>query len=109
MPICPLAPGRFSTTICCPSLSDTFGPMRRERMSAASPGGYGTITLIGLEGYDCANAAQANAIDAATAHARPALVPYSSVRAITLYETRQSARCAGPGARAPAGRTCAAR
>src|SRR5260370_33109919 len=54
MPIWPLAPARFSTTTCWPMRSAIFGPMRRDRMSAASPGGEGTSTLTGLEGEDCA-------------------------------------------------------
>src|SRR5712691_9214568 len=56
----PPAPGRFSTTICCPSDSDIFGPMMRDIVSGRPPGAYGTIILIGLLGNSCACAATAS-------------------------------------------------
>ena len=46
----PLAPGRFSTTICWPSRSLIFGPISRVMMSVVLPGGNGMMILMGLEG-----------------------------------------------------------
>src|SRR5882762_3812882 len=56
----PPAPGRFSTTICWPSVSDIFGPMMRVIVSGSPPGAYGTTILIGLVGKSCACAATAS-------------------------------------------------
>src|SRR2546430_380438 len=56
----PLAPGRFSTTICCPSRSLIFGAASRLMRSMVFPGGKGTIIFIGLLGYGCAWARETN-------------------------------------------------
>ena len=57
-PICPLAPGLFSTTTVCPSASPSFGAIRRAIVSAPPPGGYVTTREIGLAGHTCACAAK---------------------------------------------------
>ena len=46
----PLAPGRFSTTTCCPIRSLIFGAISRDMMSIVFPGGNGTISFMGLDG-----------------------------------------------------------
>src|SRR5262249_15561048 len=45
------APGLFSMTMGCPMLSWTFCATRRVTVSVIPPGVYGTIHLIGLDGY----------------------------------------------------------
>ena len=44
------APGRFSTTICCPSAGPSRWPMTRAAMSAADAGGKPTTTRITFAG-----------------------------------------------------------
>ena len=62
----PLAPGRFSTTTGTFQRSLKPGPSARARMSMPVPGVNGTMSLIGLEGYDsCACASPATASIAA--------------------------------------------
>src|SRR5258708_5545377 len=76
----PPAPSTLSITSACPHMSPSFGASRRERKSGALPGGAGTITRIGLDGYACPHAAgtpSAMHINAATTFIRvllPALV-----------------------------------
>src|SRR4051794_1475775 len=48
------APGRLSTTTCCPRISLMRGARSRTTTSVAPPGAYGTITRIGFAGYVCA-------------------------------------------------------
>ena len=47
----PPAPARFSTTTCCPQVSDRCCPRIRDTTSAIPPGGKGTINLTGLLGH----------------------------------------------------------
>src|SRR5439155_23608299 len=49
-PICPLAPGRFSTTIVCAQIPASFGSMMRASVSAPPPGGNGTTMCTGFDG-----------------------------------------------------------
>src|SRR5258708_16207288 len=53
----PLAPDRLSTMPGLPRDAESFCAIRRPSTSAAPPAGNGTTSLIGLAGYDCANAA----------------------------------------------------
>src|SRR6266568_1716959 len=55
------APGRLSTMTVCPTDSLTGWPMLRMRPSTTPPAGYGTITWIGLPGYEAAFCASAQA------------------------------------------------
>src|SRR5262245_32432820 len=50
----PPAPGRFSTTTCCPRRSASFSPSARETLSMPPPGGYPARNRMGFDGYDCA-------------------------------------------------------
>jgi hypothetical protein len=50
----PFAPGLFSTTTGCFSISETPGAIARASVSATPPGGKLTISLIGLSGHVCA-------------------------------------------------------
>src|SRR5439155_21053940 len=52
----PSAPDRLSTMTGLPKDSESFWVIRRPRTSAGPPAGNGTTSLIGLVGYDCANA-----------------------------------------------------
>src|SRR6266853_4202330 len=52
----PFAPDRLSTMTGLPNDSESFWVIRRPRTSAGPPAGNGTTSLIGLVGYDCANA-----------------------------------------------------
>src|SRR3989442_15988908 len=52
----PFAPDRLSTMTGLPKASESFWVIRRPRTSAGPPAGNGTTSLIGLVGYDCANA-----------------------------------------------------
>src|SRR5574341_2682332 len=63
MPMSPLAPGRLSTTTCCPSASLSFTPMVRASVSVLPPGANGTTNRTGRVGYCCdrTGAAQASA------------------------------------------------
>src|SRR5277367_6006212 len=65
----PPAPGRFSITTDWPHRFDSSSPSVRATISTAPPGGYGTKTCTGLEGYASpASAAVApNAASAMTA------------------------------------------
>ena len=47
----PLEPAWFSTTTGTASSSESFCPTTRAAMSGAPPGGIGTISLIGRDGY----------------------------------------------------------
>src|SRR5512136_2618132 len=53
----PFAPDRLSTMTGVPRDSESFWVIRRPRTSAGPPAGNGTTSLIGLVGYDWANAA----------------------------------------------------
>src|SRR5262245_14042574 len=55
----PPAPGRFSTTTCCPKLFAISRASRRAMVSALPPGGNGAMKRIGLDGYGWANAPEA--------------------------------------------------
>src|SRR5215471_17862140 len=55
MAMLPLAPDRFSTTICRPSLPDTKLPTTRAATSVAPPAGNGTMKWTGRSGH-CAAA-----------------------------------------------------
>jgi len=50
MPISVLAPARFSTTTCCPRVSDSFGDTIRAVVSVPPPGDDGTISRTMREG-----------------------------------------------------------
>src|SRR5256885_17198654 len=79
----PLAPGRFSTMICWPRRSVIFGPARRVMMSMVLPGGKGMTILIGLAGYDCASAAEANpSANAASTNTRACLILALLIRSL---------------------------
>src|SRR4029077_14396523 len=52
----PFAPDRLSTMTGLPKDSESFWVIRRPRTSAGPPAGNGTTSLIGLVGYDCAEA-----------------------------------------------------
>ena len=54
MPMVPPAPGIFLMITGTPQASDSFCPYIRATGSTAPPVGYGTINVIGLEGYACA-------------------------------------------------------
>jgi hypothetical protein len=45
-----LAPGRFSTTTCWPSRSDSHGPTMRATVSAPPPAGKPMIQRTGRDG-----------------------------------------------------------
>src|SRR5215471_16083947 len=62
----PVAPGRFSTTIDCPSASDTIGASNRDRISMEPPAPNGISTRIGLVGHGSAARAEEPATAAAT-------------------------------------------
>ena len=47
----PLEPARFSTTTGTARISESFWPTTRAAISGAPPGGIGTISLIGRDGY----------------------------------------------------------
>ena len=47
------APGRFSTTNCWPSRSESHWPTKRATMSVDPPGANGTIKRTGRVGYVC--------------------------------------------------------
>src|SRR3954452_17265473 len=53
------APGRLSITMLCPRRADTCWVTTRASTSTGEPGVYGTITLIGFDGYVWALAAAA--------------------------------------------------
>src|SRR5690242_9273189 len=56
MPMVLLPPPWFSTITGCFNRSVSCWPTRRARMSAPPPAAYGTMILMGLEGYSCAAA-----------------------------------------------------
>ncbi len=70
----PFEPGRFSTTTGWPTSSESRCPTTRAEISGAPPGGIGTISLIGRNGY-CAHEASENM--AANASAVKRLMPSS--------------------------------
>src|SRR5262245_6103864 len=55
------APGRLSTTTCCPQASVSFTPNIRASVSFPPPGGYGTMRRIGFVGYADAPTTKAGA------------------------------------------------
>jgi hypothetical protein len=61
VPICPPAPGRFSTITGCFQCSLMRCAMMRPAMSAPDPGVSGIITRTVLVGYSCAPALKASA------------------------------------------------
>src|SRR5882672_5621266 len=64
----PLPPALFSTITCCFHTSVSFSATRRAKMSAAWPGGNGTMKCTGLLGHGaCASAGAARAAPAAPA------------------------------------------
>src|SRR6266852_5096192 len=63
----PFAPDRLSTTTGLPKDSESFWVIRRPSTSAGPPAGNGTTSLIGLVGYDCANAARPHTSEASKA------------------------------------------
>src|SRR5712672_2669736 len=56
VPMIPFAPDRLSMMTGLPKDSESFWVITRPKMSAGPPAGNGTTSLIGLVGYDCANA-----------------------------------------------------
>src|SRR5438128_9151818 len=93
----PLAPGRLSMTTATLSLSESFCPIVRARMSMPVPGVYGTMMRMGRLGYACCAVdcvADANASSKATAS--QAELRDSSCIAVTLrcaqLESRDDAR-----------------
>jgi hypothetical protein len=69
------APGRLSITMLCPRRADTCWVTTRASTSTGEPGVYGTITLIGFDGYVCALAIVAQHTIASIAKVR---LPYMS-------------------------------
>src|SRR5262245_4013461 len=63
-------PGRFSTTNCWPSRSESHGAMSRARMSGAPAGPVGAMMRTGREGYACAPAIRESTGSAAAPAAR---------------------------------------
>src|SRR5258708_13848703 len=63
-------PGRVSITTGWPSRSPRFAATARGEMSVEPAGGNGTISLMGLVGYDCAGASVAQAKVARASAAR---------------------------------------
>ena len=75
----PLPPALFSTTTCCFQTSVSFSAIRRAKMSAAWPGGNGTMKRTGLVGHGaCARGARRDdsgaASPSASARRRVAIV-----------------------------------
>jgi hypothetical protein len=58
----PAAPLRLSTTHCSPIAAPSFGVSTRASASIPPPGGYGSTSLIGREGYGRSAAAAAAAL-----------------------------------------------
>src|SRR5215831_15772020 len=54
MPMLPLAPDLFSTTICWPSARERYSPMTRVATSVEPPAGNGTMKRTGRFGHSCA-------------------------------------------------------
>src|SRR5919106_2946164 len=115
----PPAPGRFSTTTCCPHALVSSWPMTRATRSVVPPAGNGTITLIGFDGYGSAAraAALASRSIAATAALRDFSVfnlgprlfrgsagPKTTRRRSATVNTR-SVQCLGIAGRASGART----
>jgi hypothetical protein len=48
------APGRFSTTTCCPTALPNFSAIRRAMMSGVPPAAWVTTNRIGRSGQFCA-------------------------------------------------------
>src|SRR5499426_789811 len=76
------APGRFSTTTCCPSARVSRTPIARQMMSGVPPAACVTIILIGRVGQLCAPASpEASAGSSANAAAiKVFIVPPSGAR-----------------------------
>src|ERR1700680_2223758 len=55
------APGRLSTTTCCPSCSERLRATMRASTSGALPGVEGATRVIGREGESCACATSCSA------------------------------------------------
>src|SRR5688500_3171206 len=69
--ICPLAPGRFSTTTCCPRVSLSVAAAMRAIVSVPPCGAEETIRRSAFVGYDCAPAGfDSEARTMTAAHAR---------------------------------------
>ena len=68
----PNAPGLLSTTNCWPRICRICSPNRREVMSVAPPGAYGTTIFTGFEGYlSCAEAVPAQRASPSNARPKP--------------------------------------
>src|SRR5436190_6865258 len=52
----PLAPGRFSTSTCCPRRAASGSATTRALLSATPPGENGTMMRTGFAGHSCASA-----------------------------------------------------
>jgi hypothetical protein len=78
----PVAPGRFSTTTCCPSDSDTIGASSRDSVSIEPPAPNGMITLMGLLGQGSLACAPAGVTDVA---AMPPAVAASRLRLVIRW------------------------
>src|SRR5258707_14973197 len=63
-PTVPPPPPLLSMAIGWPMCFDALSAMARIAMSVDPPAGQGTISVIGLEGYSCANAAPQSATSA---------------------------------------------
>src|SRR5688572_14321839 len=72
------APGRLSTTTCCPQLSVNFCPKSRASVSLPPPGGYGTMSRTGRAGYAPADSFAAGAAYAAAAPSARATVSHAA-------------------------------
>src|SRR4029078_43629 len=77
MPMVPPAPVRFSTSTCCPIVSDMRSPRDRAMKSIAPPGASGTMKRMGLAGQSepCAHAFLDPARPAAMAPVAPSSNP----------------------------------
>src|SRR5881628_4036886 len=96
--ILPFEPGRFSTTTAWPTSSESRWPMTRAEISGAPPGGIGTISLIGREGYCADEAAEKRAANTRAVKRLGAILmgPPASLAAPAQWYTKVSgirARC----------------
>src|SRR5258705_3454779 len=66
----PLAPERFSTMTCCPSLADRSAARRRAGISIEPPAAKGTTMVIGREGQFWAAAVRDDMLSSAAANAQ---------------------------------------
>src|SRR5437764_14477483 len=85
------APGLFSTMTASPKRLDSSCAIRRIGPSTAPPGENGTITRIGLDGYACASAVEADR-ERATAAARAANPILDRVAIISALMRQGSSR-----------------